>query len=146
MSASRRASCALAVPGRPEERRQPSAVGRNLDGTLTHRDTLLPFLRRVGGPLRTSRAVAAAAGRHLAGGRDSAGALLLQLVLGGRTTAGTDAIGRRSSPSGTSARCSARIRSSARGWRWSTGASPAGRPGAPAAAPVRDDELLSSVS
>lgn len=84
-----------AVPDRPEERRHQSVVVWNLDGTLTHRDTLLPFLRRVGGTLRASRAAGAVVGRQLAGGGRDSGRALLQQVLGGRTAAGTDAIGRR---------------------------------------------------
>lgn len=61
----------------------------DLDGTLTRRDTLLPFLLRAIGPGRTCRAIlassvplakaAAFGGRH----RDEAKVVLLQRVLGG---------------------------------------------------------------
>jgi phosphatidylglycerophosphatase C len=81
-----------AVPDRPGKRRHQAVVVWNLDGTLTRRDTLLPFLRQVCGPLRVSRAVAAAAGRRLTGtGHDGAKALLQQL-LGGLATAEVDAV------------------------------------------------------
>ncbi|MGW4946892.1 HAD-IB family phosphatase [Actinoplanes sp. NPDC004185] len=80
-----------AVPDRPGQRRHQAVVDWNLDGTLTHRDTLLPFLRQVCGPLRATRAVAAAASRRLTGtGHDGAKALLQQLP-GGLATAEVDA-------------------------------------------------------
>jgi hypothetical protein len=50
-----------AVPDRPGQRRHQAVVVWNLDGTPTHRDILLPFLRQVCEPLRVSREAAAAA-------------------------------------------------------------------------------------
>ncbi|MGX6607577.1 HAD-IB family phosphatase [Micromonosporaceae bacterium Da 78-11] len=85
-----------AVPDRPGRRRHQAVAVWNLDGTLTHRDTLLPFLRQVCGPLKVSRTVAAAAGRRLTRtGHDGAKALLLQQLLGGLATVEVDAVARR---------------------------------------------------
>jgi phosphatidylglycerophosphatase C len=84
-----------AVPYHLGAGRHQSVVIWNLDGTLSRRDTVLPFLRRVGGSLLASQAVGAAAGRRLVGaGSDGAKAMLLQQVLGGRTTAEVEAVAR----------------------------------------------------
>jgi phosphatidylglycerophosphatase C len=85
-----------AVPDRRGEHRHQPVVIWNLDRTLTHRDTILPFLRRVGGSLQVSRAVSAAAGRRLTrAGRDGARTMLLHRVLGGRPGAEVETIARR---------------------------------------------------
>ncbi|GIE51613.1 phosphotransferase [Amorphoplanes nipponensis] len=68
----------------------------NLDGTLIRRDTLLPFLRQVCGPIQVGRAVAVATGRRLArSGHDGPRARLLQQLLGARVTAEVDVVARR---------------------------------------------------
>ncbi len=78
-----------AAPEPPGRRQHQAVVVWNLDGTLTRRDTLLPFLRQVCGPIQVGRAVAAATGR------DGPRALLLQQLLGGRVTAEVDVVARR---------------------------------------------------
>jgi phosphatidylglycerophosphatase C len=55
----------------------------DFDGTITHRDTLVPFLRRVRGPRRFSAAFASATPALAAGGREAYKAAVLRRLLRG---------------------------------------------------------------
>ena len=69
----------------------PAAVW-DVDGTLTRADTMLPFLRRVAGPVAVTAALVPAIGLHLTGAerRVEAKAVLLRRVLGGRAASDVD--------------------------------------------------------
>ena len=55
----------------------------DFDGTITYRDTLVPFLRRVAGGPRFSRAFASAAPAYANGGREAYKAAVLRRLLAG---------------------------------------------------------------
>ena len=66
----------------------------DFDGTLTRRDTLLPFLGAVAGRVNVARALGPAAWHFVARGRDDAKEQLLTRVLRGRDRAEIAAAGR----------------------------------------------------
>ena len=66
----------------------------DFDGTLTHRDTLLPFLRRACGERRVARAAALAAWRTRARGRDAFKVAILGELFRGWPAGRLEALGR----------------------------------------------------
>ena len=65
----------------------------DFDGTLSTRDNLIPFLRRVAGTAKVNRALAAAVPALLAGRRNRAKAIVIRHALAGRSAAEVERIG-----------------------------------------------------
>jgi phosphatidylglycerophosphatase C len=78
-------------PGRTTPGGRPGVAAFDFDGTLTRRDTLVPFLRRARGPWAIVRAAIAARGAR---GRDAFKVALVGRLFRGWPAARLDALGR----------------------------------------------------
>jgi phosphatidylglycerophosphatase C len=91
-------------PGRPTAGGRPGVAAFDFDGTLTRRDTLLPFLRRACGHWPIVRAAIAARGAR---GRDAFKVALVGRLFRGWPAARLDALGRAYVPKLLDALCAA---------------------------------------